>query len=190
MLIKKTPFKGLFIIQPKINKDIRGCFLETFRVDKIEKELGHKLSLVQENETHSNYGVIRGMHYQLHPHAQSKLIRVVKGKVWDVAVDLRPNSNTYKKSFAIQLSSENNLQLFIPRGFAHGFSTLSPTSIFQYKVDNYYHKQSERGLQFDDPSLAIDWKLSKKDWIVSEKDKQNPFLKEAVMFDSNTPLYE
>ena len=190
MEIKKTPFEGLLILQPEVYSDKRGSFSESFRFDALEKAISRNIQFIQDNETHSNYGVIRGMHYQLPPLAQSKLIRVVQGKVWDVVVDLRPNSMTFKKSFALELSDENNLQLFIPRGFAHGYSTLSPTSIFQYKVDNYYHKQSERGLKFDDPSLAIDWKLSKKDWIVSEKDKQNPFLKEAVMFDSNTPLYE
>lgn len=189
MLIKKTSFKGLLIIQPKIYKDKRGCFLETFRLDKIERELGHKLSLVQDNETHSSYGVIRGMHYQLHPHAQSKLIRVVKGKVWDVVVDLRPNSITFSKSFALELSSENKLQLFIPRGFAHGYITLSMSSIFHYKVDNYYNKSSERGFKFDDPSLNIDWQLPKKDWVISEKDKQNPSLEDAVKFHPDTPLY-
>ena len=190
MEIKKTPIKGLLILQPAVFSDKRGSFSESFRLDVLEQALGHKADFIQDNESFSTYGVIRGLHYQLPPHAQSKLVRVVHGKVWDVVVDLRPNSMTFKKSFALELSDENNLQLFIPRGFAHGYSTLSPTSIFQYKVDNYYHQDSEKSLQFDDPFLAIDWQLPKKDWIVSEKDKQNPFLEEAVLFDSNTPLYE
>ena len=190
MEIKTTSFEGLFILQPKLHKDQRGVFLESFRLDKLEAEFGHKLNLIQDNETHSNYGVIRGMHYQLPPYAQSKLIRVVQGKVWDVVVDLRPNSMTFKKSFALELSDENNLQLFIPRGFAHGFCTLSQSSIFQYKVDNYHHTESERGLHFNDTSLEIDWKVPKKDWIVSEKDMQNPYLEKALIFDSNTSLYE
>ena len=156
----------------------------------MEVFLGKKIHFVQENQTHSKHGVIRGLHYQIPPFSQSKLIQVMHGKVLDVVVDLRSNSKTFKKSFAIELSSDNNLQLFIPRGFAHGYCTLSESSIFQYKVDNYYHKQSECIIQYDDPNLKIDWQLSNRDRIVSEKDKQNQSLEEAVVFDSNIPLYE
>jgi len=178
MEIKTTSFEGLFILQPKLHKDQRGVFLESFRLDKLEAELGHKLNLIQDNETHSNYGVIRGMHYQLPPLAQSKLIRVVQGKVWDVVVDLRPNSVTFKKSFALELSDENNLQLFIPRGFAHAFLVLSDSAIFSYKVDNKYAPDYDSGVIWNDPSLSIDWGINESELIISPKDQNLTFFHE------------
>ena len=190
MIVEKTVFEGLLVIKPKRHYDKRGFFSESFRLDILEGFLGKKIHFVQENQTHSKHGVIRGLHYQMPPFSQSKLIQVMHGKVLDVVVDLRSNSKTFKKIFAIELSSDNNLQLFIPRGFAHGYCTLSESSIFQYKVDNYYHKQSECSIQYDDPNLKIDWRLSDRYRIVSEKDKQNQSLEEAVVFDSNIPLYE
>ena len=189
MEIQTTHFEELLILKPTVYQDKRGSFTETFRIDLLEKNLGHSLDFVQDNETHSKFGVVRGLHYQLPPFSQSKLVRVVQGKVLDAVVDLRIKSKTFGEIFTIELSGENRQQLFIPRGFAHGYITLSPSSIFQYKVDNYYHKPSEQSIQFDDPHLAIDWQLPKKDWVVSDKDKKNPLFNEAVLFDSDSSLY-
>ena len=189
MILVATPFDGLTIIQPKRFEDQRGSFSESFRLDLLEHHLGHSLSFVQDNETYSSYGVVRGLHYQMPPLAQSKLVRVVVGKVLDVAVDLRQDSKTLGQVFTRELSAENGEQLFIPRGFAHGYITLSKTSVFLYKVDNYYHQPSERSIQFDDPSLAIDWQLPSSDWVVSEKDRNNPSWDQATLFDNEIPLY-
>ena len=189
MKILTTEFEGLLVLQPTIHSDGRGSFAETFRLDRIEVALGRALGFVQDNETYSKYGVIRGLHYQLPPFAQSKLVRVVQGKVLDVVVDLREHSKTFQKVFTIELSSENKQQLFVPRGFAHGYITLSPASIFQYKVDNYYNKASEASIRFDDPDLGIDWQLPQKDYLVSDKDKLNPSLAKAVFFDEHISLY-
>jgi len=189
MQVETTAFEGLLILQPKLHTDGRGSFSESFRLDVLEEALGHKVDFVQDNETHSEFGVIRGLHYQAAPFSQSKLVRIVQGKVWDVVVDLRVHSKTFKKVFGLELSAENKKQLFVPRGFAHGYSTLSKSSLFQYKVDNYYNKESEHSIQFDDNSLAINWQLPKDSWIVSDKDKQNPSLDKAVVFDSKASLY-
>ena len=190
MTVTKTPFKDLLLLQPKLHTDSRGSFSETFRSEVLEESLEHPIVFVQDNETHSTYGVIRGLHYQIAPFAQSKLVRVVQGEVQDVVVDLRKNEKTFGKVFIQLLSGENKTQLFVPRGFAHGYITLSEFSVFQYKVDNYYNKTSERSLQFNDPNLAIDWQLPASDWIFSKKDGQNPSLKEAVVFDSESLHYE
>ena len=189
--MKATPteFNGVWIFEPKIHSDKRGYFVEIFRKELLQSILKHPVHFVQDNETHSKFGVVRGLHYQLPPFSQSKLVRVVQGKVLDVVVDLRKKSKTLGKAFTIELSDDNKKQLFVPRGFAHGYITLSPSSIFQYKVDNYYDKPSERSIQFDDPHLAIDWQLPKKDWVVSDKDKKNPLFHEAVLFDSDSSLY-
>jgi len=190
MTVTKTPFKDLLLLQPKLHSDPRGSFSETFRSEVLEESLERPIVFVQDNETHSTYGVIRGLHYQIAPFAQSKLVRVVQGEVLDVVVDLRKNEKTFGKVFTQLISGENKTQLFVPRGFAHGYITLSEFSVFQYKVDNYYNKTSERSLQFNDPNLAIDWQLPASDWVFSEKDGQNPSLKEAVVFDSDSLRYE
>ncbi len=178
----KTNLEGLFIIEPKIFNDTRGYFFESFRKDIFEEKIGN-INFVQDNESYSTYGSLRGLHYQLPPFAQSKLVRVVKGKVLDVAVDLRENSKTFGESFSVELSEENKKQFFLPRGFAHGFVTLSDYAIFQYKVDNYYSKESEAGIIFDDHILNIDWKVEKEKIIISEKDKILPNFKDAKIFD-------
>ena len=190
MIVTKTHFKDLLLFQPRVHSDPRGSFSETFRLEVLEENLGRQIVFVQDNETHSTYGVIRGLHYQIAPFAQSKLVRVVQGEVLDVVVDLRINEKTFGKVFTQLLSGTNKSQLFVPRGFAHGYITLSESSVFQYKVDNYYNKASERSLQFNDPDLAIDWQLPVSDWIFSEKDGQNPLLEKAVVFDSDSLYYE
>lgn len=162
------------LIKPQIHGDNRGYFLESFRQDLLEKTLGYKVNFCQDNESKSTKGVLRGLHYQLPPFAQSKLVRVIQGEVLDVAVDLRENSPTFGKHVAIILNDENKKQLFIPQGFAHGFVVLSETAIFTYKVDNYYSPECDRGLAFDDFTLGIDWLLPKKELKLSEKDRNQP----------------
>ena len=167
----------LILIEPKIHADERGYFMETFRHDLFEKALGYKVNFIQDNESKSTTkGVLRGLHYQLPPYTQSKLVRVIRGSVLDVAVDIRKNSPTFGSHVAIELNEDNKCQLFIPRGFAHGFVVLSNYSIFSYKVDNYYSPSNERGIAFDDEQLAIDWILSRKDLQLSIKDQNNPKL--------------
>ena len=168
-----TGIEGLFVLEPKVFGDNRGYFMESFRNDHFEKR-GIDVQFIQDNESSSNYGVLRGLHYQCGAHAQSKLVKVVQGKVFDVAVDIRSNSPTYRKSFGIELSAENKKQLFIPAGFAHGFVVLSESAIFQYKVDNLYSKESEGGIIFNDPELAVDWKIDEQDILLSDKDKKLP----------------
>ena len=178
----KTELDGVFIIEPKIFGDNRGYFFESFRQDEFEKNIS-KISFVQDNESKSSYGVLRGLHYQKPPYTQSKLIRVVKGTVLDVAVDIRRNSSSFGKHICVELSEDNHRQLFIPRGFAHGFVVLSPEAVFQYKCDNYYAPQSEGAVIWNDPDLAIDWKIPEKDIILSEKDKKHPLFKDAWVFE-------
>ncbi|MDA3816730.1 MAG: dTDP-4-dehydrorhamnose 3,5-epimerase [Prolixibacteraceae bacterium] len=173
MEVKNTPINGLIIIKPRIFQDDRGYFFEAFNQKKFG-EKGFNYNFVQDNESKSQYGVVRGLHFQDSPHAQAKLVRVLKGCVYDVAVDLRKNSPTYGEWFGIELSAENKHQLLIPRGFAHGFSVLSNDAIFHYKCDNYYHNESERGICYNDTKLNIDWKLDASDMILSEKDKVLP----------------
>jgi len=189
MIIKTTPFKGIFILEPKVHLDERGSFMESFNKKKLEKALGRKITFCQDNQTFSKKGVLRGLHYQLPPFSQTKLVQVVQGKVLDVVVDIRKGSPTFGQYFSCELSAENKLQLFIPRGFAHGFISLSETSIFMYKVDQYYNVASEGSITPDDPALGIDWQIPQSEWIQSEKDKKHPTLAEASIFDYNTDLY-
>jgi len=169
---------GVFVIEPKVHGDHRGYFVETFRQDKFEAALGYKVNFVQDNESKSSKGVLRGLHFQLAPHAQSKLVRVIDGCVLDVAVDIRVGSPTYGQHVAVELSDDNKKQLFVPRGFAHGFVVLSETATFAYKVDNYYSPECDRGLAFDDDSLAIDWQLPKESLALSDKDTKQPTMSE------------
>lgn len=169
---------GLVIITPTVYKDSRGYFFESYnRKPFVENGIG--ADFVQDNQSKSVYGVIRGLHYQMNPHAQSKLVRVLDGRILDVAVDIRKGSPTYGQHFSIELSDENGKQLFIPAGFAHGFSVLSATAVVSYKCDAYYHKQSEGGIRFDDPKLAIDWQVDPAQAIVSDKDLVLPNLVDA-----------
>lgn len=172
-----TEIPEVIICKPKIHGDERGYFTETFRTDLLEEYLGYKVHFCQDNESKSGYGVLRGLHYQVPPFAQAKLVRVLDGLVLDVAVDIREDSLTFGKSVAVELSSENKKQLFIPRGFAHGFVVLSETATFAYKCDNYYSKSHDRGILFKDEKLKIDWKIPFENMILSEKDKNQPELK-------------
>ena len=183
----KTEIPEVYIIEPSIFGDNRGYFLESFNLEKFEENVC-KIKFVQDNESKSSKGVLRGLHYQLPPFAQSKLVRVVKGKVLDIAVDIRKGSPTFGKYEAVELSEENKFQLFIPQGFAHGYIVLSEEAIFSYKVDNYYHKESERGIMYNDDTLKIDWKLPSDEFIISEKDKLQPSFKNADVFDENFTL--
>ena len=178
MKIIETGFEGLFVIQPLVFTDSRGYFFESYKHDTFFKA-GISFSPVQDNESRSVKGVIRGLHYQLKPFDQAKLIRVVTGKIYDVAVDIRKESLTFGKWFGIELDSENKTQLFIPRGFAHGFSVLSDIAVIQYKCDNTYNHQFERGISIEDPSLDIDWRTGDVRPIISEKDLNHPNLKDA-----------
>ncbi len=190
MKYTKTNIPGVILIEPKVFGDARGYFVETFRSDLFEKETGIKTTFTQDNESRSSYGVLRGLHYQLPPHAQSKLVRVIEGKVLDVAVDIRKGSPTFGQHVVAELSAENKHQLFVPRGFAHGFVVLSETAIFAYKVDNYYSTECDRGIQFNDPQLNIDWEVEQQDLQLSDKDKTQPLLKNTKdLFDYTTNLY-
>ncbi|MDR2644400.1 MAG: dTDP-4-dehydrorhamnose 3,5-epimerase [Endomicrobium sp.] len=172
------PFiEGLVVITPKIFRDVRGYFFESYNKKEFEQE-ELTTEFVQDNQSFSSYGTIRGLHFQKPPYAQSKLVRVLQGKVFDVAVDLRKNSNTFGKWFGIELSNKNQKMFFIPRGFAHGFSVLSETAVFFYKCDNFYNKESEDGILLNDVDLSIDWKINSKDTIISEKDKLNKTFEE------------
>ena len=167
------------ICEPKVFLDERGYFTETFREDKLTEFLGYKVNFCQDNESKSNFGVVRGLHYQIAPYTQSKLVRVIKGTVLDVAVDIRKDSHTFGQHIAVELSDSNKRQLFIPKGFANGFVVLSKEAIYTYKVDNYYNKKSERGIAFDDKTLKLDWKLSTNQLESSLKDKHLPSFKSA-----------
>ena len=185
MKIIETAIEGVVIIEPRLFKDERGSFSQREFEEKIRK-----ISFVQDNESKSSYGVLRGLHFQKPPYAQSKLVRVIKGAVLDVAVDIRKGSPTFGKHVAVELTEENHLQLFIPRGFAHGFSVLSQEVIFQYKCDNFYAPQSEGALAWDDSDLNINWRIPTNQIILSEKDKHHEKLKDASwLFDYNTNLY-
>lgn len=175
----ETGFDGLKVFEPRVFADSRGYFFESFN-QKTFNEAGIDAVFVQDNESKSGYGVLRGLHYQLNPFAQAKLVRVVEGCVLDVVVDIRKGSPTFGKHFAVELTADNKKQLFIPRGFAHGFSVLSETCIFQYKCDNYYSKESEGGIAFNDPLLGIHWGIDLDKAIVSEKDKLLPVMEKAL----------
>ena len=178
MQTENTSIEGCFIIRPSVFEDERGAFFESFNQQKFEELTGLAIDFVQDNQSISKKGVLRGLHFQKGEYAQAKLVRVIKGEVMDVAVDLRPDSATFGKYVSVILNEENNLQLFVPRGFAHGFITLSAEAIFAYKCDNYYHKSSESGIIYSDPDLDIDWKLSDTEIQLSEKDIHLPSLKE------------
>jgi dTDP-4-dehydrorhamnose 3,5-epimerase len=177
MNIIETEIQGVFIIEPKVFGDSRGYFFESFSKKEFESRIG-PVEFVQDNESKSCYGVVRGLHFQKPPHAQAKLVRVVKGKVLDVAVDLRKDSPTYGKHVTVELSEDNHRQVFIPKGFAHGFSVLSEEAVFQYKCDDYYAPETEGAVAWNDPELNIDWRVPADMMILSEKDKRHPELKD------------
>ena len=170
MQVEETKLKDCFIINDTLFKDARGYFFESFNQKKFNELTGLNVHFVQDNQSKSTKGVLRGLHFQLGTHAQAKLVRVLKGKVLDVAVDIRSNSKTFGQHVAVELTAENETQLFVPRGFAHGFVVLSETATFFYKCDNYYHKLSEGGIIYNDPQLAINWQLPSEDLLLSEKD--------------------
>lgn len=181
MTVTETNLIGCFIIEPQVFKDERGYFLETFNHTRFAELVAPGVTFVQDNESSSTKGVLRGLHYQIGDYAQAKLVRVIKGRVLDVVVDIRKDSTTYGDTFSIELSEVNKKQLFIPRGFAHGFIVLSDTATFSYKCDNYYHKASEGGIIYNDKTLNIDWKLSEDHLIISEKDRVLPSFENAVL---------
>ncbi|MDQ1095143.1 MULTISPECIES: dTDP-4-dehydrorhamnose 3,5-epimerase [Chryseobacterium] len=178
MKILQTPLKDCYIIEPTVFVDDRGYFFEKYNEKKFEEFTGMNGHFVQDNISESSYGVLRGIHLQKGEHAQAKLVSCLEGKVWDVAVDLRENSPTFGQWFGIELSAENKLQLYIPRGFGHGFSVLSKTAVFSYKCDNFYHRESEGSVKFNDPDLGIDWKIAENDAILSDKDQNAPSFKD------------
>jgi dTDP-4-dehydrorhamnose 3,5-epimerase len=181
MLVENTNLKDCFVIKPKVLYDNRGYFFESFNKKTFNEHTGLEIDFVQDNQSQSKKGVLRGLHFQIGDYEQAKLVRVIKGSVLDVCVDLRENSETYLKHFSVILSEENKKQLFIPRGFAHGFVVLEDETIFSYKCDNYYHKESERGIIYNDTDLDIDWMLNEQELIVSEKDQALPTLNKFLI---------
>ncbi len=180
MELQHTPLKGCFILKPDIFKDNRGFFYETYNKTTFKKITGLSIDFVQDNQSNSTYGTLRGLHYQKGKMAQAKLVRVIQGKVLDIVVDIRKDSQTYGQHFSIVLDDSNKLQLFIQRGFAHGFITLSKNSVFSYKCDNFYDKTSDVGIIYNDATLSLNWHLPKEDFIISKKDKQLPTFNEAI----------
>ena len=189
MHVKSTLFKEVFLLKSKIFKDKRGAFSEKYQRLGFLKALGSKIDFCQDNFSHSKKGVLRGLHYQIYPYTQSKLVTVIQGRVLDVVVDVRKGSPTFGKYLTQELSDQNNLQLFIPRGFAHGYITLSEHSIFYYKVDNYYSPSHEVSIAPNDIDLDIDWVIPEKEWIQSPKDKKHQNFKDAIYFDYKKNLY-
>ena len=181
MIVKETKLKGCFILEPRVFNDSRGYFFESFNKTVFNTAIGENIDFVQDNESFSSKGVLRGLHYQTGEYAQSKLVRVIKGTVLDVAVDLRKKSPTFGEYVSVELSETNKKQLFIPKGFAHGFIVLSETAIFSYKCDNFYNKASEGGIIYNDKTLNIDWQLNEKAFNVSEKDLELPTLENAKL---------
>ena len=181
MEIIQTPIEGTLIIEPKVFGDVRGYFFESFNAREFAEKTGLDVTFVQDNESRSRYGVLRGLHFQLPPYTQSKLVRVVKGRVLDVAVDIRKGSLTYGQHVACELTEDNHRQFFVPKGFAHGFCVLSEDAVFQYKCDNFYAPQADAGISILDASLGIDWGIPMDRAILSEKDTRHPCLKD---FDS------
>ena len=177
MEVIKTNIDGVFIIEPRVFSDARGYFFESFSQREFEQKV-RKINFVQDNESKSSYGVMRGLHFQAPPFSQSKLVRCVRGRVLDVAVDIRRGSPTYGQHVAVELSEDNHRQFFIPRGFAHGFSVLSETAVFQYKCDNFYHPEADGGISILDSSLGIDWRIPTEHAILSDKDTKHPLLKD------------
>lgn len=190
MTFTRTTIPDVIMIDPVVHGDDRGYFVETFRQDELEAFLGFKVPFCQDNESRSSYGVLRGLHYQLPPFAQTKLVRVIEGEVLDIAVDIRKGSPTFGQHVAVRLSGENKRQLFIPRGFAHGFVVLSQTCTFAYKVDNYYSPECDRGIAFDDPAIGIDWQIELSRLQLSAKDTKQPLLKDADLFTYGIHLYD
>ena len=174
-----THLSGCFVLEPKVFKDERGYFMESFNETTFNKGVGQKVNFVQDNQSFSSKGVLRGLHYQTGEHAQAKLVRVLQGEVLDIAVDIRPDSKTFGESISVLLSSENQRQFFVPRGFAHGFLVLSETATFFYKCDNFYNKESEGGIIFNDKTLNVDWQFDESQLIISEKDQFLPSLEKA-----------
>ena len=175
----RTEISDVVIVEPKVHSDERGYFMETFREDKLQEFLGYKINFCQDNESKSSYGVLRGLHYQLPPYAQTKLIRVIQGRVLDVAVDIRKGSPTFGKHVVVELSEENKRQLLVPRGFAHGFVVLQNDTVFAYKVDSYYSPECDRGIAFDDSDININWQVPHEQLNLSAKDKVQPKLNET-----------
>ena len=189
MEVIKTDIEGVVIIEPRIFKDERGYFYESFSQREFEDKVC-RTTFVQDNQSKSSYGVLRGLHFQKPPYCQSKLVRCIKGAVLDVAVDIRKGSPTFGKHVAVELTEENHRQFFVPRGFAHGFAVLSEEAVFQYKCDNFYCKESEGAVAWNDPELAIDWRIPAEKVLLSEKDKLNKNIAEAdYLFDYNEKLY-
>ena len=190
MKLTETAIPDICILEPNIFGDHRGYFIESYNKEKFPSKYQH-IDFIQDNESKSSKGVLRGLHYQLPPFAQTKLVRVIKGKVLDITVDIRKGSPTFGKHVAVELTGKNKKQLLIPRGFAHGFIVLSKTAIFSYKCDNYYSPEHERGILYNDPNLGIDWKLNTQNLLLSDKDKVQPLLKDVTdLFDYNINLYE
>lgn len=188
--VKKTDIEGLLIIEPKVFGDARGYFLESFNAKEFAEKTGLNINFVQDNESMSSYGVMRGLHFQCPPFTQSKLVRCVKGAVLDVAVDIRKGSPTYGNHVAVELTEENHRQFFVPRGFAHGFAVLSETAVFQYKCDNFYAPQADGGISILDDSLGIDWKIPTEKALLSDKDTKHALLKDFDSpFDINVNQY-
>lgn len=181
MEFKKTAIEGVYIIEPKVYNDARGYFFEAWKQAEFEANIG-KVNFIQDNESKSSYGVLRGLHYQKGDFSQAKLVRVIKGKVLDVAVDIRKSSPTFGKHVMVELSDENKRQFFIPRGFAHGFLVLSEEAIFTYKVDNVYAPQADAGIIWNDPEIGIEWPINPNDVLTSEKDMKQPRLRDAEVF--------
>jgi dTDP-4-dehydrorhamnose 3,5-epimerase len=181
MKLTRTHIEGLLIIEPRVFFDDRGYFFESFNWAQFSELTGHHIPFIQDNQARSVRGVLRGLHYQNNPNPQTKLIRVLEGSIWDVVVDIRKGSSTYGQSYGIELTADNRLQFLVPRGFAHGYSVLSDTAEILYKCDNYYDKSAEGGIAYNDPALGIDWKISLADAIVSDKDKVQPLMQDAVI---------
>ena len=181
MQVIKTALEGVLIIEPRIFKDARGYFFESYNKKAFDEAIGRKVDFVQDNESMSSRGVMRGLHFQRPPYTQAKLVRCVRGRVLDVAVDLRKGSPTYGRHVAVELSEDNHRQFFVPRGFAHGFAVLSEVAVFQYKCDNYYAPEADGGISIADESLGIDWQLDPSEALLSDKDMRHPLLKD---FDS------
>ena len=180
MKVEQTTLKDCLLIHDTVFQDDRGYFFESFNLKRFNSLTGLDINFVQDNQSHSTRGVLRGLHFQMGEHVQAKLVRVLNGEVLDVAVDIRKNSPTFGKYYSVVLSATSHTQLFIPRGFAHGFVVLSEEADFFYKCDNYYNKQSEGGIMYNDPSLQIDWQLKEEELILSDKDKHNPLLKDIL----------
>lgn len=178
MKVVPTPLAGCFVIEDQFFGDERGYFFESFNQKTFEAAVGHPVHFVQDNQSMSKRGVLRGLHFQQNEHAQSKLVRVLQGSVLDVVVDIRKGSTTYGQTFSIELTESNHKQLFVPRGFAHGFLVTSETAVFFYKVDNYYNKASEQGIMYNDPQLGIEWGMDASQFILSDKDQQLPLLRD------------